>query len=299
MGCSAITRYEVYITKAIFTTGGATISLSNDNISEERTTEEGASVPVYAQKLLANPIVITNSSTSVQVRHRDHGMYSTSNNVVITGVSSGVSTTLATNALTTTSTSLTLTSATNFPTSGTVHVKINNEIISGTISGTTISSLTRGIGDSDAAAHAVGDTIELYQINSIPLTEINKTHTSISNIGIDSYVITVTSTPSVSGESGVAEVGGTAVFASENFRFELMQSAISTLELDQTKIVSKVRTTSATSPSGNETSFTTTTSGNAKPFPLGENFLLKQHEWSHHKLMKQMSCLVQNQCLLI
>ena len=63
--------------KAAFTTGGATISLSNDNISEERTTEEGASVPVYAQRLLANPIVITNSSTNVQVRHRDHGMYST------------------------------------------------------------------------------------------------------------------------------------------------------------------------------------------------------------------------------
>ena len=79
------------------------------------------------------------------------------------------------------------------------------------ISGTTISSLTRGIGSSDANAHAVGATVELYQINSVPLTEINKTHTSISNIGIDSYVITTTTTPSVSGESGVAEVGGTAV----------------------------------------------------------------------------------------
>ena len=118
----------------------------------------------------------------------------------------------------------------------------------------------------------MGATIELYQINSVPLTEINKTHTSISNIGIDSYVITVSSTPSVSGTSGVAEVGGTAVFASENFRFELMQSSISTLELDETTIQSKVRTTSATSPSGSETSFTTTSSGNAKGFPLGENF---------------------------
>jgi hypothetical protein len=199
-------------------------------------------------------------------------MYSTSNNVVITGVSSGISTTLATNALTTTSTSLTLTSATNFPTSGTVHVKIANEIISGTISGTTISSLTRGIGDSDAAAHAVGATIELYQINSVPLTEINKTHTSISNINIDSYVISVSTTPSVSGTSGVAEVGGTAVYASENYRFELMQSAISALELTDTTINSTIRTTSATSPSGIETSFTTTTASKAQPFPLGENF---------------------------
>ena len=76
------------------------------------------------RNFLSNPIVITNGSTSVKVRHRDHGMYSTSNNVVITGVSSGISTTVATTALTTTSTSLTLTSATNFPTSGTVHVKM-------------------------------------------------------------------------------------------------------------------------------------------------------------------------------
>jgi hypothetical protein len=250
----------------------STVSLSNDNIGVANTTEEGVTTPVYGQRLLSNPIVLTNGSTNVKVRHRDHGMYSTSNNVVITGVSSGISTTLATSALTTTSTSLTLTSATNFPTSGTVTVKINNEIISGTISGTTISSLTRGIGDSDAAAHTVGDTIELYMINSVPLTEINKTHTSISNIGIDSYVITVSTTPSVSGTSGVAEVGGTSVFASENFRFELMQSNISTLELENTSIVARVRSTSATSPSGVESSFTKTTSANAKPFALGENF---------------------------
>ena len=79
---------------------------------------------------------------------------------------------------------MTLTSATNFPSSGTVTVKINNEIISGTISGTELSSLTRGIGDSDDAAHADDDTVELYMINSVPLTEINKTHTSIANINI-------------------------------------------------------------------------------------------------------------------
>ena len=75
------------------------------DILEARTNEEGASTPVYAEKLLANPIVITNATTKVQVRHRNHGMYSTSNNVVITGVSSGVSTTVATSALTTTSSS--------------------------------------------------------------------------------------------------------------------------------------------------------------------------------------------------
>ena len=261
--------------KAVFDTSGATISMSNDNILQARTIEEGSSTPVYAEKLLANPIVITNATTKVQVRHRDHGMYSTSNNVVITGVSSGISTTVATSALTATSSSLVIASATNFPSSGTVTVKIANEIMSGTISGTTLSSLTRGIGSSDAAAHAVGATVELYQINGVPLTEINKTHTAIADIGIDSYTVSISSTPSVSGTSGVVEVGGVAVFASANYRFELMQSAISALELTDTTIASTVRTTSATSPSGTESSFQTTSSGNAQPFPLGENFLFE------------------------
>ena len=258
--------------KAVFTTGSSTISLQNNIIGVQNTNEEGSSTSVYGQKLLANPITISNGVTKVKVQHRDHGMYSTSNNVVITGVSSGVSTTVATTALTTTSSSLTIASATNFPSSGTVTVKIANEIMSGTISGTTLSSLTRGIGDSDAAAHAVGATVELYQVNGVPLTEINKTHTAIADIGMDSYTVSITSTPSVSGTSGDVQIGGVSVFASENFRFETMQSAISALELTDTTISSTVRTTSATSPSGSETSFQTTSAANAQPFPLGENF---------------------------
>ena len=54
--------------------------------------------------------------------------------------------------LQTTGTSVTLTSATNFPSSGTVHIKIDNEIMSGTISGTTISSITRGQGSTTSCS---------------------------------------------------------------------------------------------------------------------------------------------------
>ena len=82
-------------------------------------------------------------------------MYSTSNNVTITGVSSDISTTLN-GAITATGTSVTLTSATNFPSSGTVHIKVDNEIMSGTISGTTISSITRAQGSTTAAAPSDG-----------------------------------------------------------------------------------------------------------------------------------------------
>jgi len=250
-----------------------TIGLSNDNISEQKTDEQNQTV--YVQRLLSNPIVMESGSTVLKIKHRDHGMYSTSNNVAITGVSSEITTRMS-GAITATSTSLTLSSSTNFPSSGTVTLRINtdnvNEIISGTISGTTVSSLTRGIGDTDAIAHLDNSLIHLYQINGVPLTEINATHTAIANIGIDSYTINLSTTPSVSGTSGDAEVGGINVFASENYRFETMKTSISSMALKQTGITAAVRTTTATSPSGSETSFSVDSTSKAKIFTLNENF---------------------------
>jgi hypothetical protein len=160
-----------------------TLTLQNDIIGDAVTNEIGTTV--YGRRLLSNPITLTNSSAIAKVRHRDHGMYSTSNNVIITGVSSEVFTTLN-GAITDTATSLTLTSATNFD-AGSITVKIGNEIITGSLSGTTLSSLSRGASGSTAAAHSDGAKLEFYVINGVPLTEINKTHTAIANIGIDSY----------------------------------------------------------------------------------------------------------------
>ena len=57
--------------------------LQNNIIGERNTNEEGSTTSVYGQKLLANPITISNGVTKVKVQHRDHGMYSTSNNVVL------------------------------------------------------------------------------------------------------------------------------------------------------------------------------------------------------------------------
>ncbi len=254
--------------KCNFTQGSGVVTLQNDNIGDAVTAEDG-STTVYGLRLGSNPITLTNSSTVVKVQHPNHGMYSTSNNVTITGVSSGVSTTLN-GAITATGTSVTLTSATNFPSSGTVHIKIDNEIMSGTISGTTISSITRGQGSTTAAAHSNSATIELYMINSVPLTEINKTHTAIANIGIDSYTVSTTTNASITGASTTAQVGGTSVYASENYRFETVKTIIGTLELPETSMTATIKTTNATSPSGTETSFGQSTTNTT--IPLNENF---------------------------
>jgi len=262
-------KFTLY--NAAFTVGTGTLTFTNDNIGDSVTAEDG-STTVYGRRLLSNPVVLTNSSTACQIKHADHGMYSTSNNVKITGVSSGISTTLD-GAITATATSLTLTSATGFEASSLssrCYVKIGNEIMFGTLSSTTISSLTRGDDSTTAVAHADDVTVELYQILKTPLTEINKTHTAIANIQLDSYTVTLTTAPTITGASTTAEVGETQVYASENYRYETMKTIIGALELPDTTLTSKVRTTTGTSPAGSESSFSTLSTGVA--FPLNENF---------------------------
>ena len=241
--------------KAEFTTTTGVCTLTNDNIGDSVLAEDGDTV--YGRRLQQNPIRLTNSSTVAKINHGDHGMYSTSNNVTITGVNSGISTTLSA-ALTATGTSLTLTSATNFAASNLssrCYVKIGTEILFGTLSGTTISSLTRSVEDGVAAAYAIGTTVELYQLFGTPLIEINKTHTAIANINIDSYTVALTTAPTVSGSSADVDSGGILTYASENYRFETLKTNIALLELPNTVISAELKKTSATSPSGAESSF--------------------------------------------
>ena len=254
--------------KASFnTTAAGNVTLVNNPIGEAITNEIGNTV--YVNRLKTNPLIMTNGSTTMKVKHDDHGMYSTSNNVVITGVSSDIETTLGAT-ISASATSLTLSAATNFPT-GNITVKIGNEIITGSLSGTTLSSLTRGAGGSTAVGHTASDKIELYQILGTPLTEINKEHTSIANIGTDYYTIALTTAPTITGGSTTAEVGGTAVYASENYRYETIKTALSVLELPTTTVSAKIRNTTATSPSGSESSFQTTSLADATTLTLNEN----------------------------
>ena len=233
--------------------------------------------PVPNQTLRNNAIETLNSSTTVKIFHPDHAMHTTSNNVTISGATSGISTTLNAQ-LTAGGSSLTLASATGFPGSGTVHVKITRpndsngdpqaaEVVSGTISGTTISSLTRAVEGADSL-HAAGATVELYQVAGIPLTEINKTHTAIGNIQLDSYTIT-TSTNATS----TAKVGGTSIVATENAMMDVAKISLNTIEYPNTTISSTLKTTSGTSVDGSQTSFTLATAGES--FGINENIFFE------------------------
>ena len=93
--------------------------------------------------------------TIVQVEHPNHHMYSSSNNVTISGVSSGITTTLATAITSTTQTSISINANADFVASNdgsNIYIKIGSEIIRGTISSNTITATTRGY-DSTTELH--------------------------------------------------------------------------------------------------------------------------------------------------
>ena len=232
-----------------------------------------------AKTLTNNPLEMTDSNTALKINHKTHGMYSTSNNVIIDGVKSGASTTLN-GALSATATSITLTSGTNFDdTSGkysrdasnVYYIKIDDEIISyTTISGTGITSATRGANSTTATTHANGATVELYQIHKVPLFDINKTHTAIANISADSYTIVLATTPVVDGSGSTSTFGGSVCTATENAQYDVATTIMGSLVPSRTSITGGFITTSGTSISGSEQSFAKSTTTRA--LPLNDNY---------------------------
>ena len=226
-----------------------------------------------------HPIEMLDNSTTLKILHQHHGMYSTANNVTIAGVVSAASTTLN-GAITAAATSITLTSGTNFDdTSGkysrdasnNYYIKIDDEIISyATISGADITSATRAANSTTAVAHANGATVELYQLHKVPLYDINKTHTAIGNIGVDDYTITLATTPVVDGAGGTSSFGGSLVTATENAQYDVSSTNMGIMTPSRTALSTQHLGTTATSPSGSETSFTKSTTSTT--VSLGENY---------------------------
>ena len=261
---------------------GGVVRLRNKFVGELYSLED-SSKSAYGKKLfLPNPLELRNSVTKIKVSHEDHGMYSTSNNVRISGVRSGVTTTLN-GAISRLQTTLVLRSVAGFtegsthvPSSGSISLKIDNEMFTGTLSGNTFSISGRGTDgfgatSGESVAHSDGATVELYMLHGIPLQEINKVHNSISDIEMHSYVISVSTAPTVGGD-GTIRVGGTRTFASENYRFEKFLTYVPNVEPPRTAINSKVITTTGTSPSGSETSFSRAQEKDAIPFALNHSY---------------------------
>ena len=96
--------------------------------------------------------------------------------------------------------------------------------------------------------------------NGLAHDKINGTYTSISNVTLDSYDITSTSS---SNATATGDVGGVAVTATQNRLFDVLNlGGIQTVTLPDTNIDFYVRTTSGRSIHGSETEFDLTTAAN-------------------------------------
>jgi len=211
------------------------------------------------------------ASTSVRVNFKNHAMYDTDNNVTISGAISTIGGSALNGAMTSSTTgTVNVDDSSNWPTTG--YVKIDEEVIyydskPGATSISIPSSGGRAYDSTTAAAHEDNSIVQLYMLGGIPLTEINKTHTSISGIETDCFIITTTTaaTATLSG-------GGKGVQCTKNIQMDVMQTLIQTMELPNTSITGALQSTTGTSVNGSQNSFTLTTAASAPSTPLNEDY---------------------------
>ena len=254
-----VTSYDVgtqtltlnYITKAFDVSdtlsepGGTSATITSVGYSGDSYTAYPTQAPSFPE-----------DDKEIVIFQRNHGMHQRANNVEITGVISEVPSTTLTSTLSAGATSIQLQDASQFHAiiGGTSignlnpgYLKIGEEIIKYSAisaSGQVITVATSGRGANATAdvEHASGTVVECYNLDGIPLTEINKVHTKLECPWIDSYMLS-TDFAATNGIRG----GGTDVWASQNVQFETLTPTISTMVLPETEIIARVNTTSGTS----------------------------------------------------
>jgi hypothetical protein len=88
---------------------------------------------------------------------------------------------------------------------------------------------------------------------------------------MDSYTVSLTSAPSISGGTDTATNGGTVVTATENASFDTAMPIVSVMEVPPTSITTTIRPMTSTSPSGSQTSFTATATADEISINLNDN----------------------------
>ncbi|AIX22850.1 virion structural protein [Synechococcus phage S-MbCM6] len=208
-------------------------------------------VPTYASDM-----------QEVLVYHKNHCMHNRSNNVTIEGVISEITPTTLAAGLAISGTTLTVDNASQFhkiingvsisnvnpgylkikSATSSVEEIIQYSAISNDGKTITVATSGRGASGTDDIAHSSGDIVECYNLDGIPLININKTHTSIECPWIDTYMLDVGAVAT----SGI-RTGGSMVYSTQNIQFETLTPTVSVMDLPETTITARVNTTSATS----------------------------------------------------
>lgn len=232
-------------TESITEPGGASATVTSSTYNGDSYGAYVTVTPSYAS-----------DEKEVLVYHRNHGMHQRSNNVEITGVVSEISPTTLTSSITSTATTIAVANALQFHTivNGSAvsivnpgYIKIEDEIIQySAISqdGKTITVVSGGRGANGTAevSHPADAVVECYNLDGIPLININKVHDHLECPWMDTYMLSVDAVAT----NGIRSGGG-AVYATQNVQFELLTPNISTMDFPETDITARVNTTSATS----------------------------------------------------
>ena len=221
-----------------------------------------------------------------KVNHKNHGMYSTENLVVIKDVQSDIKPTKLSLALNVgNEASFSVDDASSFTTFenvgvGTTNqglVKIGNEVIKyNNVTGNVITIDTRG---DDQVDYLVGTPVYKYELGGVSLARINKTHglstststASSGSIGFDFYNVKIDQTSkSINGNQFDAtdrstdvgfpklyfnqtkSCGGYDIKATQNMSFEAINPIIHNMTVTGTTIGAEIRTTSASGMGNNE-----------------------------------------------
>jgi len=225
------------------------------------------------------PIVTVSDGLHVKVNHKNHGMYSDENYVIISDVMPDLKPTTLTSEYTSDSTSpISVSNASSFSTFENVgvgttnsgYVLIGNEVITYTssTSNTIGGSIVRG---SNPKTYPIGTPVYKYELNGVSLRRINKTHNlddvTISDpITFDSYNIRLdmssdgvdrtvgTSIPKLY-PNRTKTTGGYSIKATQNMPYEIITPIVQNLTLRETTLSATMRTVTGKSLSGTESPF--------------------------------------------
>ncbi len=225
----------------------------------------------------------------IKVYQVNHCMHSYENYVEISDFrpsSDEINSTLSSELLSTDSTEVTLVSSSGFETfEGQAvspinpgYIIIGNEIISYTsVSGNILSGISRSVDGTQAITYSQGTIVYKYQFNGVSLRRINKVHnfaevdstnTGRYPIELNSYYIKIdmgstdfegnligTNRENSLYFSRNIQSGDIGTIISNNIQYEVLTANIQKLVPAKTNIISRVRTFTGTSISGNERSF--------------------------------------------
>jgi hypothetical protein len=143
--------------------------------------------------------------------------------------------------------------------------------ITTTASSTTITVHHRNHGMHSTAANVTIAGVPSGSHNGIAHTNINGTYTTIGNIKLDSYTVTAQNSDAA---DTTGDVGGTAVTATRNILYDLIQPVVGSIQPPGTSLTSTIRTTGGRTLESTETEYSLAAIAKKIPVTLNEDYYM-------------------------